>query len=714
MTRPLFTLLLLALALPLLPGRAHAQVSGLLIPIEDKASFLPAFAFATDIDALSSGSVVFSMSYVNARLQADPNNPQTSSSSTGEATALLKYSPMGTFEQTVLNLDVPTRNSPERINGIYVTPGDGMYVAGTIASDQNVDFDPGPGVQNRRVINSSGGAGFGAGYGLGPSFGVFRMAKTFQGPGSNNRIVFFDTAVQSTNASVYVGRQLDNPNQCQSNNSQCNLKPLIAGYSSNGTPITIGGFVDAVNASSSGEYRAAAVDAQDNLYALGDFQGRLNFGIGPGGVGGVDGSLQSAGNSRDIVLVSYTPTGAFRWARRIGSSFDDRGRALVVDGGTVYVGGYIGADASITTETSGTPSLGTVLSASPARTGVAIAFNTSGAVLPGQSYRVESLGGGTNNAYVRGLDYQSGGQLALAGTLGGLTTNVLPAFSTPSSTPPGSGIARSRTTGTDGFAFLLSPAAGTYDRGFTVAASGDDEVVAIALGNGTAHFVGSSPGSAPIQVFDGTATQELTLARGTNTGGRDAFLVNLGTISLPVELSAFDAQADGQTARLMWATAGETDNDGFAVEHEGGAGWSSIGWVGGAGTTLEAQRYAFTTPALPAGTHRFRLRQVDLDGAENLSHVVEVTIARGRAALTVAPNPSRGEARVRVALPSDQQVRVALYDALGRERAVLFEGRAEADAPLVCALPEGLGAGVYAVRLEGERATQTTSVVVLR
>jgi len=90
-------------------------------------------------------------------------------------------------------------------------------------------------------------------------------------------------------------------------------------------------------------------------------------------------------------------------------------------------------------------------------------------------------------------------------------------------------------------------------------------------------------------------------------------------IALPVELSSFSAQRDGQSAVLTWSTASETNNAGFAVQHAiGTEGFEQIGWVEGVGTTNEAQTYDFTAENLSAGTHRFRLKQEDLGWHDEL------------------------------------------------------------------------------------------------
>ncbi|WP_412061228.1 T9SS type A sorting domain-containing protein [Rubrivirga sp. IMCC45206] len=78
-----------------------------------------------------------------------------------------------------------------------------------------------------------------------------------------------------------------------------------------------------------------------------------------------------------------------------------------------------------------------------------------------------------------------------------------------------------------------------------------------------------------------------------------------------------------------------------------------------------------------------------------------------------APNPSRGGAAVRVGLPEAGPARLAVVDMRGREVAVLLDG------PLGAGwhearLPEGLAAGVYALRLAAGGGVVTRRAVVVR
>src|SRR5690606_30163961 len=69
--------------------------------------------------------------------------------------------------------------------------------------------------------------------------------------------------------------------------------------------------------------------------------------------------------------------------------------------------------------------------------------------------------------------------------------------------------------------------------------------------------------------------------------------------------------------------------------------------------------------------------------------------------LSVTPNPSRGDAVVRVEAARPGEARVSVYDALGREVAVLHAGPLGAGSRAF-RLPAELRSGVYLVRLAAE------------
>lgn len=187
---------------------------------------------------------------------------------------------------------------------------------------------------------------------------------------------------------------------------------------------------------------------------------------------------------------------------------------------------------------------------------------------------------------------------------------------------------------------------------------------------------------------------------------------------LPVELTSFKARRDGKDAILSWQTASETNNAGFAVQHAVGSGdFEQIGWVEGAGTTTEAQTYQFVAEDLSAGTHRFRLKQKDLDGTTSLSKVVEVSVRPdGPIAIEqVAPNPVRQTSTVEFTLRETGSVSVGLYDVLGRQVRTLHEGRVSGNQPQQVSVDAtSLSSGVYFLRVKGDGFTKTQRITVTK
>ena len=78
------------------------------------------------------------------------------------------------------------------------------------------------------------------------------------------------------------------------------------------------------------------------------------------------------------------------------------------------------------------------------------------------------------------------------------------------------------------------------------------------------------------------------------------------------------------------------------------------------------------------------------------------------------PNPTRGAARVRYSLPRPGAARLAAYDLLGRQVAVLAEGAQPAGAAEATFDASRLPAGVYVLRLDADGASQTARVTVVR
>lgn len=189
---------------------------------------------------------------------------------------------------------------------------------------------------------------------------------------------------------------------------------------------------------------------------------------------------------------------------------------------------------------------------------------------------------------------------------------------------------------------------------------------------------------------------------------------------LPVELVDWQVQAEGEDAVLTWQTASEQNNAGFAVEHQGPdterEGWVETGFVDGQGTTQTRTNYRYVEENLATGTHRFRLRQIDVDGS--VTYTDPLSVRRGMREsvhLTApAPNPIQAQGRFSFAVRDEEAVRIVMYDVLGRRVRTLYQGTPPPGERQIVELDvEDLAAGTYFIRLRADGDMKTRRCTVL-
>ncbi len=181
----------------------------------------------------------------------------------------------------------------------------------------------------------------------------------------------------------------------------------------------------------------------------------------------------------------------------------------------------------------------------------------------------------------------------------------------------------------------------------------------------------------------------------TLSGNSDQAFVAYNTAALsiqplPVTLTAFTGVAQGHAVHLSWQTASERNADTFVVEASAdGLAFAPVGRVAAAGTTTQAQRYAFSYQPPQPGLGYYRLRQVDQDGTGHYSPVVAVRT--GAAAVAVFPSVFDQALTVRV--PAAGSLALALLAPDGRmlhQQQLANSPAQELALPGLAALPPGL------------------------
>ncbi|HYG68334.1 MAG TPA: T9SS type A sorting domain-containing protein, partial [Anaeromyxobacteraceae bacterium] len=100
--------------------------------------------------------------------------------------------------------------------------------------------------------------------------------------------------------------------------------------------------------------------------------------------------------------------------------------------------------------------------------------------------------------------------------------------------------------------------------------------------------------------------------------------------------------------------------------------------------------------------------------AEPTASASSGAVPEALALLPATPNPARGQATLRFTQPEAGHVRLAVYDAIGREVAVLVDGSVEAGVHEAALDGGALPAGVYVVRMTAGGRALTQRVTVIR
>ncbi|MBC7904497.1 MAG: T9SS type A sorting domain-containing protein, partial [Gemmatimonadaceae bacterium] len=159
----------------------------------------------------------------------------------------------------------------------------------------------------------------------------------------------------------------------------------------------------------------------------------------------------------------------------------------------------------------------------------------------------------------------------------------------------------------------------------------------------------------------------LTVTDSAGLSATNTTEVNVLTGALPVEITFFKGQRQGEEILLEWATATEQNNDFFAVERsEDGINFVSIGNVKGAGTTNAVTNYSFKDTKPAKGNLYYRLRQVDLDLHSKLSKVVVINASGRKLIEDIYPNPVNDRLVVSIQNDSKGNGSIVIYDLSGR------------------------------------------------
>lgn len=193
---------------------------------------------------------------------------------------------------------------------------------------------------------------------------------------------------------------------------------------------------------------------------------------------------------------------------------------------------------------------------------------------------------------------------------------------------------------------------------------------------------------------------------------------NVAQVSVPVELTSFNANVIYGKVNLIWKTATETNNSGFEIERKNADTdqWNVLTFVSGYGTTTEPQNYFYNDENVAAGKYLYRLKQIDFDGSYNYSNEVEANVnAPDRFSLNQNyPNPFNPSTAIEYQIPQSSFVTIKVYDALGKEVVTLVNEEKPAGIHQVNFEPKDLTSGLYLYKIKAGNFEQTKKMIFLK
>lgn len=212
-------------------------------------------------------------------------------------------------------------------------------------------------------------------------------------------------------------------------------------------------------------------------------------------------------------------------------------------------------------------------------------------------------------------------------------------------------------------------------------------------------------------------------------GVHDVWLIRVDKV-IPVELSSFTADVNGNNVSLKWMTASEINNMGFEVERlpnykigrlqdlpNRQTDWEKIGFVEGKGTTTESNHYSFVDQGLDPGFYTYRIKQIDFDGSiqyYNLAETIEIGVPSEFLLLQNYPNPFNPSTRISWQTSFGSHQILKIYDILGNEIATLVDEFKPAGRYEVEYHDHGLPSGLYFYKLISGSNTIVKKMLLIR
>ena len=199
-------------------------------------------------------------------------------------------------------------------------------------------------------------------------------------------------------------------------------------------------------------------------------------------------------------------------------------------------------------------------------------------------------------------------------------------------------------------------------------------------------------------------------------GSEGKFLMNTDYV-VPVELSNFTVNADGEKVYLKWTTKTEMNNSGFEVQRlTHGTNWQKIAFITGVGTISEQTDYSYIDKVFKGGNYFYRLKQIDFEGSFEYSNIVNIfiSVSTDYKLDQNYPNPFNPVTSIKFSLPRASNVSLKVYNSLGQKVSELVNTTLEEGRYSYQWNAENFTSGIYFYKLETDNFISAKKMVLIK
>jgi hypothetical protein len=189
---------------------------------------------------------------------------------------------------------------------------------------------------------------------------------------------------------------------------------------------------------------------------------------------------------------------------------------------------------------------------------------------------------------------------------------------------------------------------------------------------------------------------------------------------LPVNLTKFEGHWNkvADVNELSWETASEINSDYFEIQRSfKGSDFEPMGKITAAGNSNRLTFYTFNDNDIKLnGVYSYRLRQVDFDGTETYSYIVDIDVDRkGKPGVFIYPNPAVGIVNIDLQVGEGAKVMGSIYDNVGKLVLSGFINEVtEVSVQTYAVDVSALNPGVYTIMLNVDGLISSYKLIILK